>query len=89
MSDQELIKLIHESVGEIFTNNKEIFIDQLRSVTTALEPSTQTQAQKLQATLFDYTLFVSELACVAMSKTLASMGILNISSSTDQKPFPS
>lgn len=81
MSEKELLEIIHKSVCESIEKNKEEFFKKFNFLSTCL--TSQASPSDIQQALFDYTTFVSESNCIAMAKILISMGILNISSSSD------
>ena len=80
MSEKELLEIIHKSVYESIEKNKEEFFEKFNSLSTCL---TSQKSSDIQQALFDYTTLVSESNCIEMAKILISMGILNISSSSD------
>ena len=80
MSEQQLSELIHQTVGKVFNNNSEHYLETCDSLIAALPLSQKESLQDFKKSLFDYTLLVSNLTCAAMMETLSSVGILSIHS---------
>ena len=70
MNTNELMETIHRSVGEAFTTNKEEYLSTINALTSN-NPS------DLSAALFQHATFISEVTCIAVIKTLISMGFLS------------
>ncbi len=81
LTNKELQEIIHQSLAECSKANQAEFYNKIHPLISNLALSDEDAVKKLTKSLFDYTMFVSELTCSAMVKTLISTGILNISSS--------
>lgn len=83
MTKQELLNLVHQNVCDSFSFYQSETIEASNSLLNALQPSTVEQGDKLKKALFDYTMSISETICLAMSKTLISANVLNVSEVDD------
>lgn len=81
MTDKELLDIIHESVGENLSVNKKDYLEHYHSLTSSFSTMTDEQEKQLSAAIFDYTTFIMEATCIAMSRVLALAGILETSPS--------
>ena len=81
MNAKELQEIIHQSLTDCAKANQEEFYNKIQPLISNLALSNEDTVKDLTKSLFDYTMFASELACSAMAKTLISTGILNVSSS--------
>ncbi len=82
MTENELSKRIYEYLTESFKENKELIAAYIVNLGRKYDASA-TDSFKLQKTLLDYTMDISQIICIAMSKLLFEAGVLNIQSEDD------
>ena len=80
MSDKKLIDLIHDTVGDAINKNIALLHPLINSLVSASNPLTEEELKNQTEAVLRYTMLVSEVSCIAMSKTLAALGIIDISS---------
>lgn len=76
MSDKELIALIHGTVSDTINESLEQFQPLISSFVSTSNPLTEEELKNQTKSVLKYTMLVSEVSCIAMSKTLAALGIL-------------
>ena len=83
MSEKELIDLIHDTVGDALNRNIDRLHPLINSLITTSNHLTEEELKNQTESVLRYSIFVSEVSCIAMSKTLAALGIINISLTDD------